>query len=78
MQMMYEVVARELKSMQLENYHPWDYLNFYCLGNREFSSSTNKTGETVLIKATRFSSPESETIQSIARKLELRIWLLWS
>ena len=35
MQMMYEVVARELKSMQLDDVHPQDYLNFYCLGNRE-------------------------------------------
>lgn len=35
MQMMYEVIAKELKSMQLEDLHPLDYLNFYCLGNRE-------------------------------------------
>uniref|UniRef100_A0A5B7C2A1 Phospholipase D n=1 Tax=Davidia involucrata TaxID=16924 RepID=A0A5B7C2A1_DAVIN len=35
MQMMYEIVAQELKSMPLENSHPKDYLNFYCLGNRE-------------------------------------------
>ncbi|KAF3446841.1 hypothetical protein FNV43_RR12021 [Rhamnella rubrinervis] len=47
MQMMYEVVAREMKTTQLENSHPRDYLNFYCLGNRELSSSTNKSGETV-------------------------------
>ncbi|RZC30255.1 Phospholipase D delta isoform B [Glycine soja] len=45
MQMMYDAVARELKSMQLTDVHPQDYLNFYCLGNREHfnedSSSTN-------------------------------------
>ncbi|KAK9270670.1 hypothetical protein L1049_026252 [Liquidambar formosana] len=35
MEMMYEIIARELKSMHLENVHPQDYLNFYCLGNRE-------------------------------------------
>lgn len=35
MQMMYELVAQELKSAQLEDSHPCDYLNFYCLGNRE-------------------------------------------
>ncbi|XP_020080873.1 phospholipase D delta-like [Ananas comosus] len=35
MQMMYEVIGQELKSMKLENAHPQDYLNFYCLGNRE-------------------------------------------
>ncbi|RWW34931.1 hypothetical protein BHE74_00014557 [Ensete ventricosum] len=33
--MMYDIVAQELKSMNLENAHPQDYLNFYCLGNRE-------------------------------------------
>lgn len=33
--MMYEIVAKELKHMNLENAHPQDYLNFYCLGNRE-------------------------------------------
>ncbi|KAJ0251058.1 Phospholipase D delta [Hirschfeldia incana] len=34
MQMMYYVIARELKSVQ-SNAHPLDYLNFYCLGKRE-------------------------------------------
>ncbi|GAU22672.1 hypothetical protein TSUD_234940 [Trifolium subterraneum] len=45
MQMMYNVVANALKSMQLGDVHPQDYLNFYCLGNREHfneeSSSSN-------------------------------------
>ncbi|KAF8084353.1 hypothetical protein N665_0721s0010 [Sinapis alba] len=35
MQMMYEIIAREIKHMVLENVNPQDYLNFYCLGNRE-------------------------------------------
>lgn len=35
MQMMYDIVARELKSMQLTELNPQDYLNFYFLGNRE-------------------------------------------
>ncbi|KAK2981258.1 hypothetical protein RJ640_028623 [Escallonia rubra] len=35
MQTMYAVVARELKTMQLPDSHPCDYLNFYCLGKRE-------------------------------------------
>jgi phospholipase D1/2 len=35
MQMMYGIVARELNSMQLADSHLQDYLNFYCLGNRE-------------------------------------------
>ncbi|XVE56223.1 hypothetical protein DITRI_Ditri03aG0220500 [Diplodiscus trichospermus] len=34
-QMMYGIIAQELKSMHIENSHPQDYLNFYCLGNRE-------------------------------------------
>ncbi|KAM6543656.1 hypothetical protein CsatB_008103 [Cannabis sativa] len=53
MQMMYEVVAEELKSMHIENAHPQDYLNFYCLGNREelpkgeTPNHTSKGGDTV-------------------------------
>lgn len=48
MQMMYNIVAQELKSMQLSDLHPQDYLNFYCLGNREaiseeLSSAANGT-----------------------------------
>lgn len=35
MQMMYEIIAKEIKSAKLKNAHPTDYLNFYCLGNRE-------------------------------------------
>ncbi|XP_057761566.1 phospholipase D delta [Arachis stenosperma] len=35
MHMMYQLVARELKSMQLDDVRLQDYLNFYCLGNRE-------------------------------------------
>ncbi|KAL8466830.1 hypothetical protein ACS0TY_035772 [Phlomoides rotata] len=35
MQMMYEIIAQEIKAAQLKNAHPTDYLNFYCLGNRE-------------------------------------------
>lgn len=35
MQMMYDIVARELKAMQLVDSLPQDYLNFYCLGNRD-------------------------------------------
>ncbi|PIA35507.1 hypothetical protein AQUCO_03500103v1 [Aquilegia coerulea] len=35
MQMMYGIIAQEIKRMHLEGCHPQDYLNFYCLGNRE-------------------------------------------
>ncbi|KAJ8772570.1 hypothetical protein K2173_027747 [Erythroxylum novogranatense] len=35
MQMMYEIIAKELKSMNIVDSKPQDYLNFYCLGNRD-------------------------------------------
>lgn len=36
MQMMYEMIYKALQEVGLENqYHPQDYLNFFCLGNRE-------------------------------------------
>ena len=35
MQMMYQIIAEELKTMKLVDSHPQDYLNFYCLGKRE-------------------------------------------
>ncbi|XP_057774702.1 phospholipase D delta-like isoform X1 [Salvia miltiorrhiza] len=34
MQMMYDIIASEIKAAQIDT-HPTDYLNFYCLGNRE-------------------------------------------
>ncbi|KAJ9186397.1 hypothetical protein P3X46_001973 [Hevea brasiliensis] len=56
MQVMYEVIAKELKAMNLENVHPQEYLNFYCLGNREepskelldLSDKARNSGEVVL------------------------------
>ncbi|XP_051150936.1 phospholipase D delta-like [Andrographis paniculata] len=44
MQMMYEIIAQEIKSAQLENTHPTDYLNFYCLGNREECHNEQSNG----------------------------------
>ncbi|XXG86315.1 hypothetical protein AAC387_Pa11g1234 [Persea americana] len=46
-QMMYNIVAQELKSIDLKDSHPQDYLNFYCLGSREepqkdINQSTNQ------------------------------------
>lgn len=51
MQAMYDVVARELKALQLKGVHPQDYLNFYCLGNREKLSEepSNMNGATVIV-----------------------------
>lgn len=52
MQMMYAIIAQELKAMDMDDSHPQDYLNFYCLGNREEvpqdpSSSNDINNETV-------------------------------
>lgn len=35
MQMMFEIIADALQSTGDKDRHPCDYLNFYCLGNRE-------------------------------------------
>jgi len=36
MQMMYEIIYKALEEVGLEKkYEPQDYLNFFCLGNRE-------------------------------------------
>lgn len=36
MQMMYETIYKALKEVGLDrDYEPQDYLNFFCLGNRE-------------------------------------------
>lgn len=56
MQMMYGIIAKELKSSGLENSDPTDYLNFYCLGNREewheesnSAAKVSSSGEVVTI-----------------------------
>lgn len=41
MQMMYDIVARELTKMNRGDSRPKDYLNFYCLGNREENPQAN-------------------------------------
>jgi hypothetical protein len=49
MQMMYETIYRALKEAGLDEiYEPQDYLNFFCLGNREVpdSTSTSKASNT--------------------------------
>ncbi|XP_056170114.1 phospholipase D delta isoform X2 [Syzygium oleosum] len=56
MQMMYQVVASELKQKELKDSHPQDFLNFYCLGKREDNSgqpsSDNEVSESY--KSQRF------------------------
>jgi phospholipase D1/2 len=42
MQMMYETIYKALVEAGLENeYEPQDYLNFFCLGNRELADNEN-------------------------------------
>ncbi|KAL5552172.1 hypothetical protein UlMin_002348 [Ulmus minor] len=60
MQMMYQMIYTALKEVGLENqYEPQDYLNFFCLGNREAPN-----GETPNIKT----SNGSDKTQALARK----------
>ncbi|KAL8134788.1 phospholipase D delta [Apium graveolens] len=57
MQAMYSMVAQELKSAQLVDSHPCDYLNFYCLGNREEipkEASQNSTDSNQVSSAHKF------------------------
>lgn len=35
MEMMYKIIADELKAMDIKDMQLEDYLNFFCLGNRE-------------------------------------------
>lgn len=43
MQMMYETIYKALQEVGMENeYEPQDYLNFFCLGNRETDVSGGK------------------------------------
>jgi len=37
---MYKTVAQAIKEMNLKDRHPTDYLNFYCLGNRETTTGS--------------------------------------
>nr|CAB3454103.1 unnamed protein product [Digitaria exilis] len=39
MEMMYRIIADELKAKGIKDMQPEDYLNFFCLGNREEPSS---------------------------------------
>ncbi|PKI45611.1 hypothetical protein CRG98_033927 [Punica granatum] len=63
MQMMYEIIAEALSSSNNhENSHPCDYLNFYCLGNREqlpnemLNHKTDQTsnGNTTVLASQKF------------------------
>ncbi|RLN19374.1 phospholipase D beta 1-like [Panicum miliaceum] len=45
MQMMYEIIYKALKEVGLDGkYEPQDYLNFFCLGNREAEDTSCSSG----------------------------------
>lgn len=45
MQMMYEIIYKALKEVGLDGtYEPQDYLNFFCLGNREAEDTSTSGG----------------------------------
>lgn len=44
MGMMYQVISKALEDAGLfDQYHPQDFLNFYCLGQREAPSSSSSS-----------------------------------
>jgi phospholipase D1/2 len=43
MSMMYKIIADALRKEGLDDAHPQDYLNFYCLGKREITSDSSTT-----------------------------------
>lgn len=60
MQMMYETIYRALKEVGLENtYEPQDYLNFFCLGNREAVAVDNRKNGT---------SPAANSASDLSKK----------
>ncbi|KAE8666438.1 Phospholipase D delta [Hibiscus syriacus] len=67
--MMYEIIGKELKSMQMEDSHPQDYLNFYCLGNREELPSDYSWSRSCLL------SPTGDTISTSLRFQRFMIYV---
>lgn len=44
--MMYEIIYKALEEVGLDDkYEPQDYLNFFCLGNREAEDTHSASGE---------------------------------
>lgn len=55
MQMMYETIYKALVEVGLENtYEPQDYLNFFCLGNRE----VQEDGNNAVVKSSKPTTPQ--------------------
>lgn len=59
MQMMYETIYKALQEAGLDNkYEPQDYLNFFCLGNREIPDNENVLND---VKTTGENKPQALT-----------------
>ncbi|KAK8692036.1 hypothetical protein V6N13_075521 [Hibiscus sabdariffa] len=58
LKMMYGIIGAELKSMRMEDSHPQDYLNFYCLGKKEEIPSDFSWSSSCLL------SPTGDTISA--------------
>ncbi|XP_062027080.1 phospholipase D beta 1-like [Rosa rugosa] len=66
MQMMYEMIYKALQEAGLHNkYCPQDYLNFFCLGNREKPSGEESSAAKKLTEANK---KEANTPQALTRK----------
>ncbi|KAJ9171308.1 hypothetical protein P3X46_014695 [Hevea brasiliensis] len=62
MQMMYETIYKALLEVGLENtFSPQDYLNFFCLGNRELTDTHDTSG---ISSATAANTPQANSQNS--------------
>ncbi|GMI90692.1 ARABIDOPSIS THALIANA PHOSPHOLIPASE D DELTA, phospholipase D delta [Hibiscus trionum] len=69
LKMMYGLIGKELKSMSMEDSHPQDYLNFYCLGQREELPSDYSWSRSCLL------SPTGDAISSSLRFQRFMIYV---
>ncbi|XP_015878934.3 phospholipase D delta [Ziziphus jujuba] len=70
MTMMYRIVTQALESVGLsEQYHPREFLNFYCLGKREASSASSSSSSSEISPRTNHNQhTENRSSSSSARK----------
>lgn len=71
MQMMYEMIYNALKEVGLENkYEPQDYLNFFCLGNREVP---DKEDSLVARDSTAAKTPQPQALVQKSRRFMIYV-----
>jgi hypothetical protein len=69
MEMMYTIIADEFKSMDNKDMRPEDYLNFFCLGNREEPPSNGSP------KSEKSTDKSAAVVCFCIFSLFLRVWL---